>query len=67
MLIGDCNGCEACILVCQQGAIVRGRRLLGRTYKAVTDNLSLYTGELIPGATAIPSGRPERAQVAQII
>lgn len=49
MLIGDCNGCEACILVCQQGAIARGRRLLGRTYKAVTDNLSLYTGELIPG------------------
>ena len=49
MLIGDCNGCEACFLVCQQEAIARGERLLGRTYKTSADNLSLYTGELVPG------------------
>lgn len=49
MLIGDCNGCEACFLVCQQDAIERGKRLLGRTYKTLGDNLSLYTGELVPG------------------
>ncbi|MEJ2690888.1 MAG: AAA family ATPase, partial [Deltaproteobacteria bacterium] len=49
MLIGDCNGCEACILVCQQEAIARGERLIGWTYKNSADNLILYTGELIPG------------------
>ncbi|MEJ2690705.1 MAG: P-loop NTPase, partial [Deltaproteobacteria bacterium] len=49
MLIGDCNGCEVCFLVCPQEAITRGERLIGQTYKTSMDNLNLYTGELIPG------------------
>ncbi|MGB5232386.1 MAG: P-loop NTPase [Desulfoprunum sp.] len=49
MLVGDCNGCEACLLVCQQQAITRGRKLVGRTYASRDDLLTLFTGELLPG------------------
>lgn len=49
ILIGECNGCEACILVCQSGAIKRGKRIVGKTYKSGSGNLTLFTGELIPG------------------
>lgn len=64
MLIGDCNGCEACLLVCHPNAIKRGKRLLGRTYKTLSDNLSLYTGELMPGqeeSTAVVRALKKRA------
>lgn len=48
MLLGECNGCEACILVCEAGAIDRGKKTVGKTYKTNRNNLTLYTGELIP-------------------
>jgi MinD superfamily P-loop ATPase len=49
LLLGDCNGCEACLLVCQTDAISRGRKPVGMTFLSQTDNLSLFTGSLIPG------------------
>ena len=49
LLLGECNGCEACILVCQAGAISRGKKPIGTTYRTTMDNLTLFTGVLIPG------------------
>lgn len=48
VLLGACNGCEACLLVCETNAIHRGKRVVGETFKANRENLTLYTGELIP-------------------
>lgn len=49
-LMGECNGCEACFLVCpEQGAISRGSLSVGTTYKSAQENLTLYTGALHPG------------------
>ena len=49
-LMGECNGCEACFLVCpEQGAISRGSLSVGTTYKSKHDKLTLYTGALHPG------------------
>lgn len=49
LLMGECNGCEACFLVCPSDAISRGRRSVGTTYKNTSGKLTLYTGELHPG------------------
>jgi len=49
ILIGECNGCETCILVCPAGAIERGKKIVGKTYKSGMENLTLFTGELVPG------------------
>lgn len=49
ILMGECNGCEACILVCPSDAIERGKRAVGRTYRSEMHNLSIFTGELTPG------------------
>lgn len=49
VLIGDCNGCESCILVCPSDAIERDERPVGKTYLSEMGNLALFTGELIPG------------------
>lgn len=49
IFMGECNGCEACLIVCPSNAIYRGKRPVGRIYKTERDNLTLYTGELIPG------------------
>uniref|UniRef100_UPI00405731ED P-loop NTPase n=1 Tax=Candidatus Electronema sp. TaxID=2698783 RepID=UPI00405731ED len=49
-LMGECNGCEACFLVCPAaGAISRGQRSVGTTYKNSRGRLTLYTGALHPG------------------
>jgi MinD superfamily P-loop ATPase len=49
-LMGECNGCEACFLVCPaEGAISRGLRSIGATYKSAKGLLTLYTGALQPG------------------
>lgn len=49
-LMGECNGCEACMLVCpEKGAISRGSHSVGTTYKSTLDKLTLYTGALHPG------------------
>lgn len=49
IFMGECNGCEACLIVCPSNAIYRGKRPVGRIYKTERGNLTLYTGELIPG------------------
>ena len=49
LLMGECNGCEACFLVCQEEAISRGDRSVGTTYKTVSGNLTVFTGALHPG------------------
>jgi len=49
LLLGECNGCEACLLICKVVAIYRGRKPIGSTFLSQMDNLSLFTGALIPG------------------
>jgi MinD superfamily P-loop ATPase len=49
MLMGECNGCEACFLVCPTEAISRGQRSVGTTYRSNSGMLTLYTGALHPG------------------
>ena len=49
LLLGECNGCEACILACPSDAISKGRKQVGITYKSRLGNLNLYTGVLMPG------------------
>ena len=49
LLMGECNGCEACFLVCPEEAISRGDRSVGTTYKTVSGNLTVFTGALDPG------------------
>jgi MinD superfamily P-loop ATPase len=49
LLLGECNGCEACFLVCQEEAILKDKRQVGRTFKSEVGRLTLYTGELTPG------------------
>lgn len=49
LLMGECNGCEACFLVCPSEAITRGQRSVGTTYKSTDHLLTLYTGALHPG------------------
>ncbi|CAK8716029.1 MAG: MinD superfamily P-loop ATPase, contains an inserted ferredoxin domain [Candidatus Electronema aureum] len=49
-LMGECNGCEACFLVCPaEGAMLRGQHSVGTTYKNSRGRLTLYTGALHPG------------------
>jgi len=47
--MGECNGCEACFLVCPSDAINRGSRSVGMTYQSKRGLLTLYTGVLHPG------------------
>ena len=49
VLMGECNGCEACFLVCPAGAIDRAHRRIGSTWKSEARGLTLYTGRLDPG------------------
>ncbi len=49
VLLGECNGCEACFLVCPAEAITRGQRRIGSTWKSESGGLTLYTGALDPG------------------
>ena len=48
-LMGECNGCEACYLVCPADAISHGSHSVGTLYKSEQGNLTLYTGALQPG------------------
>lgn len=47
--MGECNGCEACFLVCHAKAISRADRSVGTTCKTVSGKLTLFTGALHPG------------------
>ena len=47
-LIGDCNGCEACLLVCEAGALAQGNKIVGKIFRTTDGNLTLYTGALLP-------------------
>jgi MinD superfamily P-loop ATPase len=49
VLLGECNGCEACLIACPENAIARSKRLVGKTYRTERGKLTLFTGELIPG------------------
>lgn len=49
MLMGECNGCESCLLVCPAEAITRGSREVGTTYENKKGKLTLFTGALHPG------------------
>lgn len=49
ILMGECNGCEACYLLCPADAIARGSHSVGTLYKSEQGNLTLYTGALQPG------------------
>ncbi len=49
LLMGECNGCEACFLVCPSDAIKRGERQVGSTWKTISGRLTVFTGELQPG------------------
>ncbi len=49
LLMGECNGCEACFLVCPEDAVSRGERSVGTTYKTVSGDLTVFTGALHPG------------------
>jgi len=49
LLMGECNGCEACFLVCPDNAISHDKRVVGHTYKTVENSLTVYTGALQPG------------------
>jgi MinD superfamily P-loop ATPase len=40
ILMGDCNGCEACFIACPTAAIYRGERPVGKTYKTDRGNLT---------------------------
>jgi MinD superfamily P-loop ATPase len=50
LLLGQCNGCEACFLVCPEDAFTRKARMVGSTYCTASCGLTLFTGELTPTA-----------------
>ena len=52
IILGDCNGCEACILVCPEEAIDRGKKAVGRTFRTDAGNIRLFT--VFPGITLSP-------------
>ena len=49
IMMGECNGCEACYLLCPADAISRGSHSVGTLYRTERGNLTLYTGALQPG------------------
>jgi MinD superfamily P-loop ATPase len=48
-LMGECNGCGACYLVCPADAVQRGSHAVGTLYTSTRGNLTLFTGALQPG------------------
>ncbi|MEM3528270.1 MAG: P-loop ATPase, partial [Candidatus Bathyarchaeia archaeon] len=46
-----CCGCEACLLVCHEGAVNNISRTIGHIHYASNRNLSIIGGELKPGET----------------
>jgi MinD superfamily P-loop ATPase len=48
-MMGECNGCEACYLVCPADAVGRGSHSVGTLYTTRRGDLTLYTGALQPG------------------
>ncbi|PLX47353.1 MAG: cobalamin biosynthesis protein CobQ [Desulfobulbaceae bacterium] len=48
ILLGACNGCQACFLVCEPQALHRGHKTIGTTSITRRPQLSLYSGELMP-------------------
>ncbi|MCI5128869.1 MAG: 4Fe-4S dicluster domain-containing protein [Candidatus Electrothrix sp. AUS3] len=48
-LMGECNGCGACYLVCPADAVQRGSHAVGTLYRSTKGNLTLFTGALQPG------------------
>ncbi len=49
ILLGECNGCKACINVCPTGALTTGWMPVGETFRTGSGKLTLYSGVLQPG------------------
>jgi len=49
ILLGECNGCKACINVCPTGALTTGWLPVGETFRTGSGKLTLYSGVLQPG------------------
>jgi MinD superfamily P-loop ATPase len=65
LLLGACNGCGTCGIVCPEQAVGEEQRLVGRTYRSVRGLLTLYSGELVPSveeSTLVVNGLWQRVR-----
>lgn len=49
ILMGECNGCKACMNACTTGALMNAWMTVGETCRTESGRLTLYTGMLQPG------------------
>ncbi len=49
-----CHGCGGCLAICQQGALTKGKRELGKIYKGQAGNINFLSGTLRIGEAMSP-------------